>query len=92
MANKDNNGANLCFENQLWAAVDKIRGAMDVSEYKHAVLGLVFLKYISNTFQAKYDNLKSGEKTGVTDPEDRDEYRASNILKNLAHIGFFLEK
>ncbi len=43
---KTNNGANLGFENQLWAAADKLRGHMDASEYKHVVLGLIFLKYI----------------------------------------------
>ena len=43
---KTNNGANLGFENQLWSAADKLRGHMDASEYKHVVLGLIFLKYI----------------------------------------------
>jgi len=42
-----NNGANLGFENQLWVTADKLRGHMDASEYKHVVLGLIFLKYIS---------------------------------------------
>ncbi|EFI33110.1 hypothetical protein Dthio_PD0425 [Desulfonatronospira thiodismutans ASO3-1] len=54
VATKHNNGANLGFENQMWAAADKLRGHMDASEYKYVVLGLIFLKYISDSFQAKY--------------------------------------
>lgn len=80
MANKENNGANLGFENQLWAVADKMRGHMDASEYKHVALGLVFLKYISDAFQTKYNDLKSKQETDFADPEDRDEYRASNIF------------
>jgi type I restriction-modification system DNA methylase subunit len=45
------NGATLDFESQLWAAADKLRGHMDSSEYKHVVLGLIFLKYISDSFE-----------------------------------------
>lgn len=78
--NKPNNGANLGFENQLWAAADKLRGHMDASEYKHVVLGLMFLKYISDAFQAKYEELEAIKKTEYTDPEDRDEYAAANIF------------
>jgi type I restriction enzyme M protein len=74
------NGANLGFENQLWAAADKMRGHMDASEYKHVVLGLIFLKYISDAFQAKYDELEARKETEYTDPEDRDEYKAVNIF------------
>lgn len=77
---KDNNGANLGFETQLWAAADKLRGHMDASEYKHVVLGLIFLKYISDAFQAKYQELESTRETEFTDPEDRDEYAAENIF------------
>ncbi|MGD9157097.1 MAG: class I SAM-dependent DNA methyltransferase [Desulfobacteraceae bacterium] len=77
---KDNNGANLGFETQLWAAADKLRGHMDASEYKHVVLGLIFLKYISDAFQAKYQELESTRETEYTDPEDRDEYAAYNIF------------
>ncbi|APF19707.1 type I restriction-modification system subunit M N-terminal domain-containing protein [Caldithrix abyssi] len=51
MANKKQNGANLVFENKLWEMADKLRGHMDVSEYKHVVLGLIFSKYISDAFQ-----------------------------------------
>ena len=77
---KKGNGANLGFENQMWAAADKLRGHMDASEYKHVVLGLIFLKYISDAFQAKYKKLESTKDTEYTDPEDRDEYSAANIF------------
>ena len=77
---KKGNGANLGFENQLWAAADKLRGHMDASEYKHVVLGLIFLKYISDAFQAKYKQLEATKDTKYTDPEDRDEYSATNIF------------
>lgn len=77
---KKSNGANLGFENQLWAAADKLRGHMDASEYKHVVLGLIFLKYISDAFEAKYKELESKKESEYTDPEDRDEYSASNIF------------
>lgn len=66
------NGANLGFEEKLWAAADKLRGHMDAAEYKHVVLGLVFLKYISDAFQELHDALASDKNS---DPEDRDEFR-----------------
>ena len=53
------NGANLGFEEKLWAAADKLRGHMDAAEYKHVVLGLIFLKYISDAFQERYEALKA---------------------------------
>ena len=77
---KDSNGANLGFETQLWAAADKMRGHMDAAEYKHVVLGLIFLKYISDSFQAKYDDLAAKQAEEFTDPEDRDEYAAANVF------------
>jgi len=77
---KANNGANLGFENKLWEMADKLRGHMDASEYKHVVLGLIFLKYISDAFQHKYDQLAATQETEYTDPEDRDEYAADNIF------------
>jgi type I restriction enzyme M protein len=77
---KNSNGGNLGFEEKLWAAADKLRGHMDASEYKHVVLGLIFLKYISDAFHEKYEELKALQKTEHTDPEDRDEYAASNIF------------
>jgi type I restriction enzyme M protein len=74
---KSNNGANLGFEQQLWQMADKLRGHMDAGEYKHVVLGLIFLKYISDAFQERYDALK---KELHADPEDRDEYTAENVF------------
>lgn len=70
-------GANLGFEEKLWAAADRLRGHMDSSEYKHVVLGLIFLKYISDSFEELHDNLK---KDPDADPEDRDHYLAESIL------------
>ncbi len=72
-----NNGANLGFEEKLWAAADRLRGHMDASEYKHVVLGLIFLKYISDAFQERYNELTQEE---YADPEDRDEYTAENVF------------
>ena len=80
MTDKKKNGANLGFENRLWEMADKMRGHMDAAEYKHVVLGLIFLKYISDAFQAKYDALAATQETEYTDPEDRDEYLAANIF------------
>ncbi|MEX0958521.1 MAG: class I SAM-dependent DNA methyltransferase [Burkholderiales bacterium] len=77
-ANKSN-GANLGFEAKLWAAADALRNNMDAAEYKHVVLGLIFLKYISDAFEAKHAELEAQKKQGA-DPEDRDEYRAASIF------------
>ncbi|MBI2267967.1 MAG: type I restriction-modification system subunit M N-terminal domain-containing protein [Candidatus Blackburnbacteria bacterium] len=51
--------ANLGFETKLWAAADKLRGHMDPSEYKHVALGLIFLKYISDSFEETYYNWRN---------------------------------
>jgi type I restriction enzyme M protein len=74
-----NGGATLGFEQTLWAAADKLRNNMDAAEYKHVVLGLIFLKYISDAFEEKYTALVAEKKHGA-DPEDSDEYRAANIF------------
>jgi len=71
------NGANLGFEEKLWRSADKLRSNMDAAEYKHVVLGLVFLKYISDAFQERYDALTNEE---FADPEDRDEYQSENVF------------
>jgi type I restriction enzyme M protein len=71
--------ANLGFEAKLWAAADALRNNMDAAEYKHVVLGLIFLKYISDAFEAKHAELEAQKKEGA-DPEDRDEYRAASIF------------
>jgi type I restriction enzyme M protein len=53
------NGATLGFEQKLWAAADKLRGHLDAAEYKHVVLGLIFLKYISDAFEEQYKAFKA---------------------------------
>ena len=73
------NGSPLGFETQLWAAADALRNNMDAAEYKHVVLGLIFLKYISDAFEAKHEELVALQSQGA-DPEDPDEYRAENIF------------
>lgn len=78
-AGKNSTGANIGFEAQLWAAADALRGSMDAAEYKHVVLGLIFLKYISDAFEEHHVKLE-GEKSLGADPEDPDEYRAQNIF------------
>src|SRR3989441_5638741 len=71
--------ANLGFEAKLWAAADALRNNMDAAEYKHVVLGLIFLKYISDAFEAKHAELEAQKAQGAN-PEDRDEYRAASIF------------
>jgi type I restriction enzyme M protein len=71
--------APLGFEAKPWAAADALRNNMDAAEYKHVVLGLIFLKYISDAFEAKQADLKAQTKLGA-DPEDPDEYRAARIF------------
>jgi len=89
---KSGNGANLGFEEKLWAAADKMRGHMDAAEYKHIVLGLIFLKYISDAFEerrATLEKLAGDPKSDwyVEEPsqryevlEDRDEYSAESVF------------
>ncbi len=72
-----NNGANLGFEQKLWASADKLRNNMDAAEYKHVVLGLIFLKYISDAFLEVHAGLEADE---YADPEDKDEYLALNVF------------
>src|SRR5450759_1611681 len=78
-AKKNDAGANLGFEAKLWAAADALRNNMDAAEYKHVVLGLIFLKYISDAFESKHAELEAQKKAGA-DPEDPDEYRADSIF------------
>ncbi len=66
-------------EKQLWKAADKLRKNIDAAEYKHIVLGLIFLKYISDAFEELYARLKTEEAQGA-DPEDKDEYKAENVF------------
>ncbi|MBI3976428.1 MAG: SAM-dependent DNA methyltransferase, partial [Armatimonadetes bacterium] len=69
----------LGFEAKLWEAADALRNNMDAAEYKHVVLGLIFLKYISDAFEAKHAELDAQRAEGA-DPEDPDEYRAASIF------------
>ena len=74
-----NNGLGKEIEKKLWAAADKLRGSMDAAEYKHVVLGLIFLKYISDAFEARREQLLAEADEGA-DPEDPDEYRSENVF------------
>lgn len=68
-------------EKQLWKAADKLRKNIDAAEYKHIALGLIFLKYISDSFEEHFDKLAAGKGDYAgADPEDRDEYRAENVF------------
>jgi type I restriction enzyme M protein len=73
------NGANVGYEAELWRMADALRGSMDAAEYKHVVLGLIFLKYISDAFEELHAKLQAEKKQGA-DPEDPDEYRAKGIF------------
>ena len=76
-----NTSANLGFEAKLWLAADKMRNNMDAAEYKHVVLGLILLKYISDAFEEMHAKLIEGKgKYKSSDPEDADEYRAENVF------------
>lgn len=74
---KNGNGANLGFEADLFKAADKLRGNMEPSDYKHVALGLIFLKYISDAFEAKHKALMAEDAQAA---EDRDEYLADNVF------------
>ena len=68
-------------EKQLWKAADKLRKNIDAAEYKHIVLGLIFLKYISDSFEQHFAKLQAGEgEYAGADPEDKDEYAAENVF------------
>ncbi|MBU1472083.1 MAG: type I restriction-modification system subunit M N-terminal domain-containing protein [candidate division Zixibacteria bacterium] len=88
------NGVNLGFERELWRAADALRSNMDAAEYKHIVLGLIFLKYISDAFEEQRAKLET-DRTQGADPEDPDEYRAVNIFwvpQSWGVIGVFEKK
>ena len=67
---QSSNTATTGYEAELWEMADALRGSMDAAEYKHVVLGLIFLKYISDAFEEQYQRLKDVE---FADPEDPDE-------------------
>ncbi|WP_276967663.1 type I restriction-modification system subunit M [Metallibacterium scheffleri] len=78
-ARNADDGATVGFEAQLWAAADALRNNMDAAEYKHVVLGLIFLKYISDAFAERHAQLEAERAQGA-DPEDPDEYRRDAIF------------
>ena len=92
MAKKRETAANLGFEEQLWKAADKLRGNMDAAEYKHVVLGLIFLKYISDAFEARRTDIAKMYASPESEwyvaeaaareqyLEDRDEYASHNVF------------
>ena len=81
MAKKKENAADEPLEKQLWKSADKLRKNIDAAEYKHVVLGLIFLKYISDAFEELFEKLKTGEgEYAGADPEDKDEYKAENVF------------
>lgn len=90
---KNENKQEEPLEKQLWKAADKLRKNIDAAEYKHVVLGLIFLKYISDAFEELYARLKAEEELGA-DPEDRDEYKAENVffVPQEARWSFLLSK
>lgn len=79
MAKSAKTDKNESIEKILWKAADKLRKNIDAAEYKHVVLGLIFLKYISDSFEVRYQQLLQEVEDGA-DPEDRDEYTADNIF------------
>ncbi len=80
-SSKNNSTANLGFEAKLWLAADKLRSNMDAAEYKHTVLGLIFLKYISDSFEEHHAKLVAGKgEYAGANAEDPDEYKAENVF------------
>jgi type I restriction enzyme M protein len=78
---KEASSANLGFEAKLWLTADKLRNNMDAAEYKHVVLGLIFLKYISDTFEEMRAKLLAGQGDYAgANAEDQDEYKAENVF------------
>ena len=78
---KKDSSATIGFEAKLWLTADKLRNNMDAGEYKHVVLGLIFLKYISDSFEAHRAKLLEGQGDYAgANPEDADEYRAENVF------------
>ena len=87
MANSPDNSSDLDYTDTLWQAADKLRGTVDAAEYKHVVLGLLFLKYISDSFESRRVKLKEElGKDGIKGQhlesllENRDEYTAERVF------------
>ena len=80
-SSKSSNGASLGLEAELWLAAEKQRGHMDAADYKHVVLGFIFFKYISDSFEEHRASLTAGKGDYAgSNPEDPDEYRAESIF------------
>ncbi len=77
MAKKTKDTVSIGFEDKIWAAADQLRGNLNPSDYESVVLGIIFLKYISDRFEQKYNELKADE---YSDEEDMDEYTACNVF------------
>ena len=77
MAKKSENTTSIGFEEIIWRAADKLRGNLSASDYEGVVLGLIFLKYISDKFDEKYNELLQDE---YADVEDKDEYEADGVF------------
>jgi type I restriction enzyme M protein len=78
--NVKNTSANIGFEEKLWLAADKMRNNMDPAEYKHVILGLLFLKYISDSFEETYSKIKNSPDSYEDECEDKDAYKAENVF------------
>ena len=72
--------SNIGFEETLWAAADKMRNNMDPAEYKHVVLGLIFLKYISDSFEEVYNQIKADPDHYEGQEEDKDAYLGESVF------------
>lgn len=79
MAKKNNTTQEEPLEKKLWKTADKLRKNMDAAEYKHIVLGLIFLKYISDAFEEQYEKLVAQKSEGA-DPEDKNEYTTEKVF------------
>src|SRR3989344_8499106 len=77
---KKSNGTNVGFEETLWSAADKMRNNMDSGEYKHVVLGLIFLKYISDSFEEVFKGIKADSDYYEGQEEDKDAYLAEGVF------------
>ncbi len=77
---KQNTTSNIGFEEALWAAADKMRNNMDPAEYKHVVLGLIFLKYISDSFEDVHNKIKADPEYFEGLEEDKDSYMAESVF------------
>lgn len=75
----DTTGATVGYDAELWKMADALRDSMDAADYKHVVLGLIFLKYISDAFEEQHKKLEAERAQGA-DPEDPDKYRALSIF------------